>query len=229
MLFICIKGLLLYTETKRKTNIDLSEQIGFVGKLAGKYILKLVGYLALGVLINGVLLIVQWDSVLSVFQGKANSIFSYVILLAIIGLPLLYFILGQKQAVQSALAYLVNQRKQDIIIWLLAKLNDQHPDVFDETKITDDNAILIINNVSGYVDKVPRSTTRLLAKFVSVIGLAEKLISIVKTAKFSSLPDEEKINQTGQALAEMIPEDLIHPSLLLPMVLLAINIALFFL
>ena len=208
--------------------MDLSAQISFFGKLAGKYILKVAAYTAVGIALNIVLLVIKFGSVTAVFSTRAADVFDYAILSGLVSLPVFFFFVGHKQAIQSSLSSLLKQKKLELLTWLLTMLGQRHPEVFDETLI-DDDIRTTVNNVTEYVDKIPPRIIKLLTRFVSAIGLAEKLISLVKTAKFSGLTIEDKVTRIADELCRMIPDDLFKPGMLFPITLLAVNLSLFFL
>ncbi len=213
--------------------MQISKTIGIFGSLLKTILIRIIGYTLIGILINVVLLTVQWDVISSIFTSTSdkdnNLIISYLSLISVILFPVLFFIVGQKQGVMKALSNLISKKRTPVISWLLNQFHKKYPKILEAKNESNEKIIATVNNVAGYVDNVPILLTPVLNSFASIIDLGAKYIVVAKTAKCGDLSSEEKIEDIAKVISDMIPEDLLSPGLKLPLILLTFNLAVFFL
>lgn len=203
------------------------EIMKFLGGLVGIVLLRILGYTMLGVLINILLIVINWETVWQAISNmpEFSTEFTrgYFFLASAVIFPVLFFLLGQKQGMQKALSIMLDEKKDDLIRWLFEKLYEKKPEIFESNDHSNERMVAIVNDVAGYIDKIPKIVVSVIVNFVSVIDLGGKLVSIVKTAKYEKLSGQEKVCSIADEVSRLIPKDLLQPSIKLPFVLLSIN------
>ena len=143
--------------------LNLDEIVKTVSGDVLSIFLRTFGYVAFSVVLNLILLIVQWDLVLDVLNPEESIAARSDSALVIVGLfsfPIIFFLLGQKQALQNSLSKLLKTKKHDIVLFLVEKIYEKKPELFDPgSKIP-----LASLNVVEYLTEVFRDLPSVVVK-----------------------------------------------------------------
>ena len=197
-------------------------------------LLRTIGYTLFAVVLNLILLVVQWDLVFDIFSSTASlserwdSIF---VTLGIVLFPVLFFILGQKQALQNCMSNILETKKHDVVLFLINRLCEKHPEMLEPSG----SIQLTVKKVSEYFSEamrgLPSVITKILQFFVAKTGFYDIFVSSVTEYKEKQTTDpfKNRAEVLSQIIANLIPSDIIKPDIKLPLIALVCNAALFYL
>lgn len=207
-------------------NIDAIVKL--VSKIIGVVVIRIVGYGFVGVLFSLALLVAKWDAISGISLGL-NHWRGVVFLLACLGIPIAFFLVGQKQGVTAAVSYLVDKRKNEIVLFIVTKFCNKYPEVLqgggeNEAFIADH-----LNSANQFIVGVPAIVKWVLASFIAFVGLADYVSQAIIQIRNSGDTIDNKIRRASELAAGFIDEGKYAPGYMLPCILVVISISLFFL
>ena len=213
--------------------LNLDEIVKTVSGEMLSIILRTVGFVAFAVVLNLVLLVVQWDLIVAALKGGepvSQSGDSILVLAGVILFPVVFLLLGQKHALQTALSKILKTKKNDIVLFLVEKLYEKNPDLLDPgSKVP-----LISLNVVEYLTEIfrdlPSVVVKVLRFFVEKTGFYDLFNSSIETYRkeSASVPEENRVQVVSEIISNMIPGDVIKSDPKLPLIAAVCNVSLFF-
>lgn len=196
------------------------EILKIVGKASAIVLLRIVAYTVFGLVLNLIILLSHW----SVIFGEESGMMGYIVIILCLVFSAVFFGLGQKQGVMAGVSYIIENRKAALIVYLITKFAQKYPDIM-EGNIDQANKV---TKIKEYLDKVPSIVMKVLNFFVSRISIVDALTSSVKTANEMGLKGEERVQKVAEIITEQAEVELVSPSVILPVVVLVLNLGLFF-
>ena len=197
-------------------------------------LLRTIGYTLFAVVLNFILLIVQWELVFELFTSGApfNERWdSMLVALGVVLFPIVFFILGQKQALQNCMSNIIKTKKHDVVFFLIIRLCEKYPEMLEPSG----SIQLTVKKVSEYFSEairgLPSVITKILQFFVAKTGFYDIFVSSITDyrEKQATDPAENRAEVLSQTIANLIPSDIIKPDIKLPLIAFVCNAALFYL
>ena len=176
------------------------------------YLLKFIGFIILGLMINIILTVIYFDDIVGLFKQE-NMLLGSIVLLNVLIFPIIWFILGQQGAINSAIFKVMDGHLESLVEFVI------------KTFLTQGSR----DKIGDYGSKLEEQST--VTKFIleflfEKINFFEEISKLLKekdyTDKELSLKMAEKIRE------EEFFEDL-EPSLMIPLLLIVANIGIVYL
>jgi len=176
------------------------------------YLLKFIGFIVLGLIINIILTVIYFDDIVGLFKQE-NMLLGSIVLLNVLIFPIIWFILGQQGAINSAIFKVMDGHLESLVEFVI------------KTFLTQGSR----DKIGDYGSKLEEQST--VTKFIleflfEKINFFEEISKLLKekdyTDKELSLKMAEKIRE------EEFFEDL-EPSLMIPLLLIVANIGIVYL
>ena len=176
------------------------------------YLLKFIGFIFLGLMINIILTVIYFDDIVGLFKQE-NMLLGSIVLLNVLIFPIIWFVLGQQGAINSAIFKVMDGHLESLVEFVI------------KTFLTQGSR----DKIGDYGSKLEEQST--VTKFIleflfEKINFFEEISKLLKekdyTDKELSLKMAEKIRE------EEFFEDL-EPSLMIPLLLIVANIGIVYL
>lgn len=176
------------------------------------YLLKFIGFIVLGLIINIILTVIYFDDIVGLFKQE-NMLLGSIVLLNVLIFPIIWFVLGQQGAINSAIFKVMDGHLESLVEFVI------------KTFLTQGSR----DKIGDYGSKLEEQST--VTKFIleflfEKINFFEEISKLLKekdyTDKELSLKMAEKIRE------EEFFEDL-EPSLMIPLLLIVANIGIVYL
>jgi len=176
------------------------------------YLLKFIGFIVLGLIINIILTVIYFDDIVGLFKQE-NMLLGSIVLLNVLIFPIIWFVLGQQGAISSAIFKVMDGHLESLVEFVI------------KTFLTQGSR----DKIGDYGSKLEEQST--VTKFIleflfEKINFFEEISKLLKekdyTDKELSLKMAEKIRE------EEFFEDL-EPSLMIPLLLIVANIGIVYL
>ena len=197
-------------------------------------ILRVTGYVMFSVVLNLILLATQWDLILEVFNtelSNSKKIDSILVIIALFAFPILFFFLGQKQAIQKFLEKLLKTKKRDIVLFLVGKVYEKNPKIFDPAGSVSISGLKVIEYITEVFRDLPSIIVKVLSYFVEKTGFYNLFATSIEEyrSKSTDIADNNHVQVVSDIISNMIPGDVIRSNIKLPFMALMFNVSLFFL
>jgi hypothetical protein len=210
---------------------------GMIKTVAGEILsvfLRTIGYTVFSIALNLILLVSQWEKVVNVLSPSLSTtekFQSLAIIIGVVGFPVLFFILGKKQAIQNSLAKLLKAKKYDIVCFLVERIYAKNPNLFDLSGKVPTSAGYVTKQLTEIFRDLPSAVVRVLRYFVEKTGFYELFAQSVEEYQKRSTEsiDGTPVDSVSEILSNMIPGDVIKSDIKYPLIALVANICLFFL
>jgi hypothetical protein len=210
--------------------MKIKQTLKFIGTVISLVLIRIIGYVILGIIVNICIANLQWNIISRVFVEDHNNIEniwkSYLLIAGCLMMPVLYYIVGQKQGLMASLSFIIKKQKLNVLTYLFTNFCKKHPDILTSKNEISPITLEKLNKVSNFIEKLPFIVQWVLNSLISKLSLASKFASVIALRKTESMDDDQKISSICNAVSELIPEDILSPSLKFPMYLLGINILL---
>jgi|GEM_PF-1890912 len=197
-----------------------------VSALAGvKITSRIVGYTVFGLFLNLVLFLffASW-------AGRGHSGVPMLLLgLTSLLAPVLYFLMGKKQGIATALHFLAERHGSDLSQFVVGKLTENYPQLLDKAQTAGNTGAAIHEKITVQLNKMSEQSAlnklivdTLLQKFdfISVVGRV-----LESNPANGSESREETADKIARALEEKLNANDLKPDLSAPGKLVAGNVA----
>jgi hypothetical protein len=196
-------------------------------------VLKVAAYTVFGLILNATLLATRSGRAAEAFSADVPMMSRVGGALLIIGVcvcPMLFFILGKRQALQGLFAHILRSKKYDVIFFLIQRLHRSHPDIFTSSEGASPRAAQVLVFLSDIYRKLPWVIVLILQYVVNRVEFAIRFVAALDENRdvLADKPASEKLEMMASIISATISDDLMEPDLLAPLILLACNIGLFF-
>ena len=137
------------------------------------------------------------------------------------------FLLGQKQATQNALSKLLKERKYELVLWIVERLYEEHPEAFEQQGQARLTVLDVLEYLTEVMRDLPTTIVRVLQYFTKKVNFAPLFLEAV-TTDGEARTEESKSERIARVLSNLIPGDVISPDIRMPLILLVANCSLFF-
>ncbi|CAA6812110.1 MAG: Unknown protein [uncultured Sulfurovum sp.] len=171
------------------------------------YLFKFIGFIVLGLIINGVLAMVYFDNISGLFQNN-NILLGSITIVTVILFPMLWLLFGKTEAVSSAIFKVMNGHLEDLVEFVIKNF------------LTEGSR----DKVGDYGSKLEgqSTVTRFILEFLfEKINFFEEISKLLKEKDYSD--EELTLKMCEKIREEEFFEDL-EPSLLTPFLLMVVNI-----
>lgn len=196
--------------------------------------LRMIGYTLFAVVLNVVLLIMQWELVFDLFSSSAplnERWHSILVTSGIVLFPVLFFIIGQKQALQNCVSNILESKKQSVVLFLVNRICTKYPELLEPSGAIQLNVKKVSEYFTEVMSGLPSVITKILQFFVEKTGFYDIFVSSM--AEYRDKQEQEPIESRAQLLSQiisnLIPSDTIKPDIKYPLIAFFCNVALFYL
>jgi hypothetical protein len=227
----------------------MKSTLKLLSAIAAKMITRVLGYSLLGLIINAVLLYMYWGDITAflaqVISPQAAAHLSALFLvpiavvmalfspetapaaiafLSVLVFPVLFFVVGQKQGIQSAIYYVISKQSKSTIAYLLQHLNDKYPGLMK--KSIDTHALLIekFAQLSNPESTIPKPLKLLVAHLAERVNSATIISNTLNGLAQEEHTNAELIEKIATNISVEIEQLDMEPSLHLPVLVIALNI-----
>jgi len=172
------------------------------------YVWRFSLFLFLGVVINITLAIVYFGDIIALFHGQ-NIWLGVIVLATVIGFPILWFVLGQQEAIYASISKVLKESSDEIVSFVVDKF------------ITDDKKDKIGDYMST-LKKQPKTVQIILGFLFEKIDFFTEVSELLKEKEYSK--DELKLKMVEKIEEKELFEEW-TPTLWTPLLLLIANIA----
>ena len=172
------------------------------------YVWRFSLFLFLGVVINITLAIVYFGDIIALFHGQ-NIWLGVIVLATVIGFPILWFVLGQQEAIYASISKVLKESSDEIVSFVVDKF------------ITDDKKDKIGDYMST-LKKQPKTVQIILGFLFEKIDFFTEVSELLKEKEYSK--DELKLKMVEKIEEKELFEEW-TPTLWTPFLLLIANIA----
>lgn len=204
--------------------MKLVDEAKVIGGAVGVTLSRIIGYTVLGLFVTLAMAITKWD----VITGNVGHWRSYVLVGACIALPVLYFLVGQKQGYSGAVVYLISKKKDEVIKYIVKRMFDKYPGLVI-SDAADGFGMRNMDLLGGIFDGLPWLSRRVLSSFSSVVGVVDHVTSFAAKVRQSNVGVNEKMEEVSRLVSRQIDEEKYAPGLVYPASLLALSSGFFFL
>ncbi len=194
--------------------------------------LKIAAYMIFGILLNLVLLAVQWEWIVSLFTESSpledKAIGSIILTVAALS-PVAYFFLGQKQAIQNLLSNILKHKKYDVIYWLVNRLHQYKPDLFLPKGMAQLTSIKVVQYTIEALTDLPGMILKIMTPLINKINFSDKFVSAINEVEIKQNSTTDNVEKVAIFISNMVPEDIIEPDIKFPLILIIVNSSFFFL
>jgi len=171
------------------------------------YIWRFSLFLFLGVVINITLAIIYFGDIVALFHGQ-NIWLGVIVLVTVIGFPVLWFIIGQQEAIYASISKVIKNSSDEIVSFVVDKF------------ITDDKKDKIGDYMS-VLNKQPKTVQIILGFLFEKIDFLTEISELLKEKEYSK--DELKLKMVEKIEEKELFEEW-TPTLWTPFLLLVANI-----
>lgn len=206
--------------------INLDEKVKFISGHVISVVLRVVGYTLFGVILNSFLLASQWEIIFNSGTPILQDTKACFILLGVVVFPVIFFLVGQKQGIQNSLSKLLKDKKYDVTLFLVSKLQEKHPESFEREGKVQMTALKAFEYLTEIMRDLPSFVVKTLRYFVEKANFTGLFVKALKDDEDDK--SDTKAERISLAISNMIPADVISPDIKIPLIVLVLNSALFF-
>lgn len=205
----------------------------FIGGGLASAVLRVAAYTVFGLILNATLLATRSGRAAEAFSADVSlmsRVGSGLLIIGVCVCPMLFFLLGKRQALQGLFAHILRSKKYDVIFFLIQRLHRSHPDLFARAEGASPRAAQVVVFLANIYKGLPWIVALVLEYLVNRVELASRLVMALdeNIDVLADKPASEKLEMIASIISATISDDLMEPDLLAPMILLACNIGLFF-
>lgn len=214
--------------------MSLTESIKSLAKAGAILFSRILGYLALGLLLNLFILIYYWGSVSALWSSAATlgtsplllRLAGALTLLAALASPVVYFILGKKQGISAAVFYIVNRQKEPVMHFTLTKFFEKYPELLVDLVASRPAILGKLGDVKTFAERQPYLVRLVLRSFLSRFDFVTEMDKAITTVEHSGLSGPAKIEMLSTEISRNLTLDTLQPGFGLPTLIVATNIGL---
>lgn len=220
-----------------------------LGVITAKIITRIVGYSALGLFINAVLLFIYWGDIANFLahviapQAAAHlstlflvpvavvmALFSpstapaAIAFLSVLIFPVLFFVVGQKQGIQSAMYYVVSKKSKSTIQYLLQHLSEKYPGLMKKSINTHAHLVQKFAELSSPESTIPKPLKWLLTHFSQQCNTATMISNALAGVTEKEQTDAALIEKISTNISLEIEQLDMETSFLFPAIVVALNV-----
>ena len=207
--------------------LNPDEKIKFLSGHILSIILRTIGYTLFGVILNFALFISQREILFNKDIPLMSDPKTCAVLLGVIIFPVIFFVIGQKQAIQGGLSKILKDKKYDLIFWIVNKIQEKHPEAFEREGKVQMTTLKVIEYLTEVMRDLPSVVVRTLKYFVEKVNFATLFVEAVNT-DIEIRKDETRAQRVSLVISNLIPGDVISPDIKWPLIVLVLNSTLFF-
>lgn len=227
----------------------MKSTLKILGVITAKMVTRIVGYSFLGLLINAVLLYIYWGDIAAFLaqvispQAAAHvstlflvpvavvmALFSpdtapaAIAFLSVLLFPVLFFVVGQKQGIQSAMYYVVSKQSKSTIEYLLQHLNDKYPGLIKKSIDTHAHLVEKFAQLTNPESTIPNPLKRLVTHLSQRFNTATMISSALDGVVGQEQTDSALIEKISTNISLEIEQLDMETSFFLPAIVIALNI-----
>lgn len=176
------------------------------------YLVKFIGFIVLGLMINAILAMVYFDNISGLFQNE-NILLGSITIVTVLLFPMLWLLFGKTEAVSTAIFKVMDGHLESLVEFVI------------ENFLTEGTR----DKVGDYGSKLEgqSTVTRFVLEFLfERINFFEEISKLLKEKDYTN--KELTVKMCEKIREEAFFEDL-EPSLLMPFLLMVVNIGVLYL